>query len=190
MTERQIPAEADSPPPPEAEEIKPPWGQEAVVAAYPRIQAFVFSRLGRQQGEDVVGKVLEVLLGDLERVNAKTQSGFFSWCYGVAHNKVMDALRSKYRDKLVPMAPDDLMKLMEDWTEAPGFSPGVLADLRFIFGLLRAANSPCVELLQEHILFGVKANIMAAKYGIEVAAMRRRIERCFAGVKELAKKHR
>ena len=188
MTERRIPAEADFPPP-LVTELKPPWGQEAVFAAYHRIQAFVFSRLGEQEGEDVVGKVLEVLLRDIEKVTAKTQAGFMSWCFGVARNKVMDAWRSQYRDRLVPMEPEELLKCAESGGETSDLSPGVSDDLRFILELLYAAKPPCVEFLQEHVLFGVDANIMAANYGISVDTMRRRIERCFALAKKLAKKH-
>lgn len=188
MTERRIPAEAESPLPPVAE-LKPPWGQEAVLAAYPRIQALVFSRLGPQEGEDVVVKVLEIVFREIEKVTAKTQSGFESWCLAIARNKVMDAWRSQYRDRLVPMEPEELLKYAESAGEASGMSPGVRDDLRFIFDLLYAAKPPCVEFLQEHMLFGVDANVMAANYGIEVDAMRRRIERCFALAKELAKKH-
>ena len=188
MTERRIPADHDSPPPLVAE-LKPPWGQEAVFAAYPRVQAFVYSRLGPQEGEAVFFKVLEVLLQDIDKVTAKTQAGFMSWCFGVAFNKVQDAWRSQYRDRLVPMEPEELLKYADSAGGIAGLSPGVQDDLRFIFDLLYAAKAPCVDFLLEHMLFGVDANIMAAKYGIELDAMRRRIERCFALAKELAKKH-
>jgi DNA-directed RNA polymerase specialized sigma24 family protein len=188
MTERRITADVESPPPPVAG-LTPPWGQEAVFAAYHRIQAFVFSRLGEQEGEDVVEKVLEVVLRDVEKVTAKTQSGFESWCLGVARNKVMDAWRSQYRDRLVPMDPQELLKFAESAGETSGLSLGVRDDLHFIFGLLHEAKPPCVTWLYEHMIIGVDANVMAENYGIELDTMRRRIERCFALAKELAKKH-
>lgn len=188
MTERRIPAEDDAAPPPVVE-LTPPWGQEAVFAAYPRVQAFVFSRLGPQEGEAVFFKVLEVLLQDIDKVTAKTQAGFLSWCFGVAFNKVQDAWRSQYRDRLVPMEPEELLNYAESAGGITGLSPGVRDDLSFVLELLYKAKPPCVEFLQEHMLFGVDANIMAAKYGIKVDAMQRRIQRCFALAKELAKKH-
>ena len=188
MNERPIAAELDSPPPAVAE--LPLYSrQEAVFAAYPRIQAFVFSRLGEQEGEDVVAKVLEVLLRDIEKVTATTQDVFMSWCFGVARNKVMDAWRSQYRDRLQPMDPEDLVKYADNTGGTPGFSPGVREDLHFLLALLRAAKAPCVDLLQEHILLDIDYHVMAANYGIEVDAMRRRIERCFALAREIAKKH-
>ena len=188
MTERRKPA-ADTPKPPAVDVGEPPWGQEAVFAAYPLIQAFVFSRLGPQEGEDVVEKILVVLLGDLGKVTAITPSGFISWCYGVARNKVMDAWRSQRRDKILPMDPEDLVKIADAGAEAGGLSPGVRMDLDFLLKLLLQAKPPCVELLQDHVLLGVEANELAAVYGIKVDAMRRRIERCFAVANLLARKN-
>jgi hypothetical protein len=101
----------------------------------------------------------------------------------------MDAWRSQYRDRLVPMEPEELLKLAESAGETSGLSPGVRDDLHFIFGLLHDAKPPCVTWLYEHMIIGVDANVMAENYGIELDTMRRRIERCFALAKELAKKH-
>lgn len=188
MNKWPVPPETD-PSPPQVEEIKPPWGQEAVFAVYPHMQAYVFSRVGELEGDAVVGEVLKVLLRDCGKVTATTRSGFFSWCYGVARNKVIDEYRSRSRGGLVAIEPDELMVLIDKTTESSALSPGVLSDLRFILDLVRTAKSPCVELLQEHILFGVDAKIMAANYGISIGAMNRRIERCFALAQQLAKKH-
>jgi DNA-directed RNA polymerase specialized sigma24 family protein len=190
MTERRTQPEPESnSPSPSETELTPPWGEEAVFATYPKIQAFVFSRLGEQEGEGVVEVVLEAVLRNIGRVTARTQAGFESWCLGIARNKVNDAWRSQYRDRLQPMAPEDLVNYADSSVEASGVSPGVKNDLSFVLNLLYEAKPPCVEILIEHMLIGVEANIMAANYGIEVDAMRRRIERCFALAQKLAKKH-
>ena len=190
MTERRMPAEIDSnSPPPQVEELRPPWGKEAIEAAYSAIRCYVYARFGAQEGHDVVSKVIEALVQDIDRVRATTWSGFKAWCLGVAHNKVMDAWRSQYRDKLQPMDPADLAELMDAEALAQGLTPGVRSDLHYIFELLYAAKPPCVELLMEHMLHGVEIGVLAARYGIEFDAMRMRVTRCFETAQELARKH-
>jgi len=67
-------------------------------ATYRRVFGYLLARLGVQTtAEDLLQDVYLAALRGLDRFRGKTEGEFIAWLFKIAHAKVVDQLRSKYR---------------------------------------------------------------------------------------------
>ncbi len=160
----------------------------SVVEIYPAIQAFIIGRLGWQLGEDATSETLRGILKRLPSIRAGTKKDFRSFCFGVAHHKINDVLRSKYGNKAKPLETAELAGFIEVGGNSPSLSPGTKDDLQLILGLLNASKFPCDQILSDHFLIGWEVEVLASGLGVSKDAMRMKIQRCLDEARRIAKK--
>jgi RNA polymerase sigma-70 factor (ECF subfamily) len=81
-----------------------PSAEDELIAYFaPRIRAFVASRAaGRDFGEEVVQDTMMALVCTLREGRLRESDSLAALAYGIARNKLADAIRKKMRDRTVP----------------------------------------------------------------------------------------
>jgi DNA-directed RNA polymerase specialized sigma24 family protein len=57
-------------------------------------------------------EVLKAVATSLKKFKGDTAKEFWGWCYRIARNKLSDQFRSQYADRLQPVPPEELWKMM------------------------------------------------------------------------------
>ncbi|MFO1458720.1 MAG: sigma-70 family RNA polymerase sigma factor [Verrucomicrobiota bacterium] len=164
------------------------WGKTDVLEVYPQIQAFVIGQVGWEVGQDLAHQAIEGIIEGLDRVTARTPSQFRAWCYRIARNKVYDAFRSKYGDRIVPLDPEELVKIIEAGADSTKAHSELDSDLQLLLELLRKSKFPCDEILKIHYLLGLSDTEIGRLYGISKDAARMKINRCLNAARVIARK--
>lgn len=159
--------------------------EEWIDGVYPRIHAFVVSRLGWQVGEDVVQEAMLGIFKGLGKIRGSSEGEFRAYCYRVEANKVNDALRSKYVGRVQPLDPEVLAETIAAGSEG-GLSASDRRDLEDLLILLRQAKFPCDEVLRYVLLPGLEIADVAAVYDVSYDAARMKISRCLRAAEALA----
>jgi RNA polymerase sigma factor (sigma-70 family) len=167
---------------------KPFWGREIVLEVYPKIQAYIFTRIGPQGGEDVLQNAMEGIIKGMDLAKARERPQFFAWCYRIARNKLNDFFREKRDGRVEFVDLSEIQELIVSETRDEAVPKGFYHDLDLLFGRIRHAKFPCGEMLRNKYLDGMSNKEMAELYDIRVDTLRMRVERCLETAKEIARK--
>lgn len=171
---------------PAAERVE--WAEDSVRKVYPLIQATIYSRLGVQIGEEVLGNAIVAIMYGIDGVRGTTWEQFRRWCYRIAFNKINDALRSKYADRITPMEPEELAQFaVDELTEDPARMDR-LADLNHLLGVLAESRFPCNRILVDRFILGLDPEEIAMAYNVSKDAARMKVLRCLEAARKIAKK--
>gem|GEM_PF-3442922 len=162
--------------------------KEAVLEIYPVIQAFILCRLGYQLGEDVTHEAIGAILARLPKIKAQTHREFRAFCFKVARNKINDALRSKYGNRVEAFDPLEITRAIEAGMAIDDPPANAYADLEVLTAVFAASKSTCRRVLMEHFIADLEVKIIASFYGISKDAVRMKIERCLEDARRIAKK--
>lgn len=166
----------------------PFWGEDAVMDAFPEIQAYVIRRLGWPHGEDVVQETVKGIVKGLGTVRGRTRSEFLAWCMAIAKYKIINFQRSKYANLAVPLAPEELIKIAKAGVDGSELNDQLGVDMEALLIFLRTANYPCAKVLEERFIDGDSVAKIAECYNTTEGAVRMKIVRCLEVARDIARR--
>lgn len=167
---------------------EPFWGEEIVLEVYPRIQAYIFSRLG-PEGEDLIQNTMLAIINGMDNALAREKEQFFKWCYVIAKNKLNDYFRKKCGGKIHFVDVEVLWQLIESEHRAEELPPGFLHDFKIYMNALAKAKFPCAELLRDVYIAGLTTSEIAAQLNVSIDSVRMQINRCLDTALKAIKKN-
>jgi RNA polymerase sigma-70 factor (ECF subfamily) len=136
-------------------------------AAYPRLIAFAYHRLGCvDQARDAVSETMARAVTGIGRFD-RGDEGFTPWLVGICRNVVGDVLRTRYRRPTEPLADDYACG-------GPGPDEGFLAgeDRRAVRAAFERLDPDERELLALRVVAGMSADEVATILGKKPGAIR------------------
>jgi RNA polymerase sigma factor (sigma-70 family) len=152
----------------------------------PDLRAFVFSSVTHDAAKDALQEVLKAVAVSLKSFKGDTHKEFWGWCYRIARNKLSDHFRQQYAERIQPLPPDELWRMMETTAQEKPISPGVRHDLDHIIKLLTAAKPDCSDLLWKHYVIGLDYAEIAEERKLSYDNARMKIGRCLDEARSLA----
>jgi len=151
----------------------------------PDLHLFVFSAVPHHTAEDIYQEVLKAVAVCLKKFQGDTEKEFWAWCYRIARNKLNDHYRDKAANRVQPLPPDELWRMMETTAQEKPISPGVRHDLDHIIKLLTAAKPDCSDLLWKHYVIGLDYAEIAEERKLSYDNARMKIGRCLDEARSL-----
>jgi RNA polymerase sigma factor (sigma-70 family) len=146
----------------------------------PDLKFFIFRRVAPDMADDVLQEVLHAIAVSLNKFEGRSNGEFWSWCYGIARNKLKDHYQSQTDERVQTFAPDELWQIMDDAERTAPMSSGDRLDLEYALKLLGASKPECRELLWRHYVKGHDYGEIAEEEGIKYDAARMKIGRCLS----------
>lgn len=128
--------------------------------------------------EDVWQDTLVAIAKNLHTSDGDTERKFRSWCYRIAHNKMVDRLRQEGRKPTIAMSPEDLEALARRTLQDEGSSAEDRLDLEYAMQLLLQAKAPCCLYLFLYYIVGWSYDLIAAVLEKSYDAVRMEVGRC------------
>ena len=151
----------------------------------PDLRVFVFSSVSHEAAKDALQEVLKAVATSLKKFKGDTAKEFWAWCYRIARNKLSDQFRQQYADRLQPVPPEELWKMMELSAQKAPMSHAVRHDLDYAIKLLTAAKPECSDLLWRHYVIGLDYAEIAEEHNMSYDNARMKIGRCLEEAKSL-----
>ena len=146
---------------------------------------FVSRAVPPDAAPDALQEILKAIALGLAKFNGDTSKEFWAWCYRIARNKVNDHHRKQASSRTLPMAPEDLLALMEASAGDAPLTAQNRHDLDYAMKLLTATKPECSELLWQHYVLGFDYGDIAEERGLKYDGVRMRINRCLEEAKSL-----
>jgi DNA-directed RNA polymerase specialized sigma24 family protein len=153
----------------------------------PKLRAFVFSSVTNDAAKDALQEVLKAVALSMKGFKGNTEKEFWGLCYQIARNKLCDHFREKYRERVQPLPPDELLRIVDASAQSRPISPGLRHDLEYVIKLLTAAKPDCADLLWKFYAVGMDYNDIAEERASNYDNVRMKIGRCLEEVKKLVK---
>jgi RNA polymerase sigma factor (sigma-70 family) len=160
-------------------------GDELFRIIEPKLRLFVFSSLPRPAAEDGLQEVLKGIVLGLPTFAGNSTSEFWGWCYRIARNKIADHIRKQSAERLQPMSPEEMRRLVDSSTRDSSFSPAERLDLKQAMTLLVEAKPECYEYLWNHFVLGFDYGEIAESKNLAYDNVRMKIGRCLGEVQSL-----
>jgi len=151
----------------------------------PDLRVFIFSSVTHDAAKDALQEVLKAVAISLKNFKGDTHKEFWAWCYRIARHKLSDHFRQQYAERIQPLPPDELWRMMEVSAQEKPISPGVRHDLDHIIKLLTAAKPDCSDLLWKHYVIGLDYAEIAEERNVSYDNARMKIGRCLDEAKSL-----
>lgn len=151
----------------------------------PDLRVFVFSSISHDAAKDALQEVLKAVAVSLKNFRGDTHKEFWAWCYRIARHKLSDHFRQQYTERVQPLPPDELWRMMEVTAQEKPISPGVRHDLDHIIKLLTATKPDCSDLLWKHYVIGLDYAEIAEERNLSYDNARMRIGRCLEEARSL-----
>jgi RNA polymerase sigma-70 factor (ECF subfamily) len=151
----------------------------------PSLYVRIYASLPTDTAQDVFQETLKAVATSLKGFKGDTRKEFWAWCYRIAKNKLADHFRKQGSDRVFPMAPEDLLQMVErNAQDAPLTSQNRL-DLQYAMDLLEAANPECARLLWNYYVIGLDYDDIAEETDSQYDAVRMKVGRCLEKAKSL-----
>ncbi|MGB7768450.1 MAG: sigma-70 family RNA polymerase sigma factor [Verrucomicrobiia bacterium] len=151
----------------------------------PDLRAFVFSSVSNEAAKDALQEVLKAIAVSLKQFKGDTHKEFWGWCYRIARNKLSDHFRQQYTERMQPVSPEELWRMMDLTAQTSPISPAVRHDLDHIIKLLTATKPDCSDLLWKHYVIGLDYAEIAEERNVSYDNARMKIGRCLDEAKSL-----
>ncbi len=151
----------------------------------PDLRFFVFARVSPDAAKDALQEVLKAVATSMRTFRGGSEKEFWAWCYGIVRNKINDHYRRKAADRMEPMPPEDLWRMMEVSAQDAPISHAVRHDLDYAIKLLTAAKPDCSDLLWRHYVIGLDYAEIAEERNLSYDNARMKIGRCLDEAKSL-----
>lgn len=146
---------------------------------------FVANGVPPDEAPDALQEILKAIATSLATFNGDTSKAFWAWCYGIARHKLSDYHRKPATSRMLPMAPEDLLALMDSASGDAPLTAQNRHDLAYAMKLLTATKPECSELLWQHYVLGFDYGEIAEERGLKYDAARMKINRCLEEAKSL-----
>jgi RNA polymerase sigma factor (sigma-70 family) len=151
----------------------------------PDLRVFVFSKIANDSAQDALQEVLKAVAISLKQFKGDTQKEFWSWNYRIARNKLADHYRQQYAERVQPVAPEELWRMMELTSQDAPMTAQTKHDLDYAIKLLTASKPECYDLLWNHYIIGLDYAELAEERNQNYDAVRMQIGRCLDQAKSL-----
>jgi RNA polymerase sigma factor (sigma-70 family) len=151
----------------------------------PDLRLFVFSKVSQNVAMDALQEVLKAIATSLKKFQGNTEKEFWGWCYRIARNKINDHYLSKAADRMHPIAPEKLWRMMEVSAQDAPMSQGVRHDLEYAMKLLTASKAECYDFLWKHFVLELDYSDIAEERNMSYDNVRMKIGRCLDEAKSL-----
>ena len=151
----------------------------------PDLRLFVFSSISNDSAQDALQEVLKAVAVSLKQFKGNTEKEFWAWCYRIARNKLSDHYRQQYAERVQPVAPDELWRMMELSAQDAPITAQTRLDLDYAIKLLSAAKPDCSNLLWRHYVIGLDYAEIAEEQNMSYDSIRMKIGRCLDEAKSL-----
>jgi|SRR5580704_601117 RNA polymerase sigma factor (sigma-70 family) len=152
----------------------------------PDLRVFVFSSISNDAAKDALQEVLKAVAVSLKGFKGDTHKEFWGWCYRIARNKLSDHFRQQYAERIQPVSPDELWRMMDVSAQDAPMTAAIRHDLDYIIKLLTTANPDCSDLLWKHYVIGLDYSEIAEERNVSYDNARMKIGRCLDEAKSLA----
>jgi len=153
--------------------------------AEPDLRFFVFGSIARPAAEDALQEVLKAVATSLGKFEGGTVKAFWAWCYRIARNKLNDHYRRQAADRILPLPPEELWRLVDASAQDSPLSPEDKLDLEYAMNLLTASKPECYDYLWKHYVFGLDYAEIAEEQNLQYDNVRMKIGRCLDVAKAL-----
>jgi len=151
----------------------------------PDLTLFVFKAVRPPSADDVVQEVLKAIITSFQNFSGATDREFWAWCYRIARNKINDQYREQAADRLQPMLPEELLRLVDASSQVAPLAAGERLDLEYAMNLLAASKPDCGEYLWKHYVLGLAYGEIAEEQKVNYDAARMKVGRCLEEVRKL-----
>jgi RNA polymerase sigma factor (sigma-70 family) len=151
----------------------------------PDLRLFVKSSISNDSAQDALQEVLKAVATSLKQFKGDTEKEFWAWCYRIARNKLSDHYRQQYAERVQPVAPEELWRMMEVSAQDAPMTAQTRHDLDYAIKLLTAAKPDCYNLLWRHYVIGLDYAELAEERNQNYDAVRMQIGRCLDQAKAL-----
>ncbi len=151
----------------------------------PDLRLFVFGSVSNDAAKDALQEILKAIATSLKKFEGDTAKEFWGWCYRIARNKLNDHYRSKAADRIQPLPPEELWRVLELSAQDAPISPAVRHDLEYAMKLLTRSKPECYDFLWNHYVFGLDYGHIAEERNMSYDGVRMKIGRCLEEAKSL-----
>jgi RNA polymerase sigma factor (sigma-70 family) len=151
----------------------------------PDLRLYVFSRISHEAAEDASQEVLKGVATGMRKFAGGTEKEFWAWCYAIARNKLKDHYDHKAADRMQPMDPEELWRMMDVSAQDAPMTAQTRLDLDYAIKLLTAAKPECSDLLWRHYVIGLDYAELAEERDMSYDNVRMKIGRCLDEAKAL-----
>jgi RNA polymerase sigma factor (sigma-70 family) len=151
----------------------------------PDLRAFVFKSIPQEAAKDALQEVLKAIALSLKSFKGDTDKEFWAWCYRIARRRLSDHFRQRYADRMEPVAPEELWRMMEVSAQEAPITAAVRHDLDHIIKLLTATKPDCSDLLWKHYVIGLDYSEIAEQRSLSYDNARMKIGRCLDEARSL-----
>jgi RNA polymerase sigma factor (sigma-70 family) len=150
-------------------------------AIVPRLVVYIRGEAYTSEVDDVLSKTLQAIFDGLDKVKAKTDQQFFSWCFGIAMHKAIDQRRKrKKQEDIETFSPDDIeASVMASFKET---DLGQNLDFEWAKEHLKRLKPQCRYLIWKHLIDELDLNEIAALLKKTYDAVRVQMGRCMADI--------
>jgi len=144
----------------------------------PELRFYAFSAVPPDAGDDVSQEIFKAIATSLKRFAGDTLGEFWAWCYRIARNKISDHFRKQSADRLQPMPPEELWRLIDGSQQQSRLVPADRLDLEYAMQLLRRSRPDCYDLLWKHFVIGLAYAEIASEQNLNYDNVRIKLARC------------
>jgi len=165
------------------------FGHDIAVAIRPALWNFLLHQDGPEQADDLCQETLKDIFKNLHMFHEETNGQFWSWCYHVARNKLIDHWRKQKANPTMTLDPEAFWRAVEASAQDNPLSNEDQLNAEYILELLAEAKPACCAYLWLRYIIGLDLSEMARMYNLSIDAIRMRINRCLDLAKVLIEKH-
>jgi RNA polymerase sigma factor (sigma-70 family) len=151
----------------------------------PDLRVFVFSSISHDSAKDALQEVLKAIAIGLKSFKGDTPKEFWGWCYRIARNKLSDHFRQQYAERIAPVSPEELWRMMDISAQEVPLTAAARHDLDHIIKLLTATKPDCSDLLWKHYVMDLDYDEIAEERQMSYDSIRMKIGRCLDEAKSL-----
>ena len=153
-------------------------GDEIFRIIEPQLRLFVFAAVAHPAADDTLQETLRAIAIGLSGFAGSSVPEFWGWSYRIARNKINDYLRKQMAERLQPLPPEELWRLVEVSVHHSPLSPAEVIDLEEAMALLRDSRPECYQYLWKHFVIGLDYGEIAEEQNLSYDNVRMRISRC------------
>ncbi|MBI3869990.1 MAG: sigma-70 family RNA polymerase sigma factor [Verrucomicrobia bacterium] len=161
--------------------------ERIVATIFSPLSLFISLRRGIDPNKvpDVLMVTLTAIFGAIPVFRGTTHSEAWSYCYRIAFNKAMNAIRKDMANPVVTVPDEILWALVEASEKDRPMATGERVDLEAVMKLLRLVKPPCVDYLLMHYIVGLDYEQMADVLDMTTENVGATVRRCLKLAREL-----
>ena len=154
--------------------------ERIVATIFSPLSLFISLRRGIDPNKvpDVLMVTLTAIFGAIPVFQATTHSEAWSYCYRIAFNKAMNAIRKDIANPVITVPDDILWALVEASAADRPFALGEREDIDVLMKRLKVVKPPCVDYLLMHYFVGLSYEQMGDMLDMTTENVGATVRRC------------